>query len=176
VARARALEIKALVQDVVDRQLTAFSGEFADVRPTFDIAVVTKRLLDHIVGNVAMVIDMALDGGDIKGDDKTTDGYHTFKELYDHRITLYIALCRYVHEYEEFVWRSRLHADGTKFDGWFVLGIATSPGHQITYHLPDARWDDCNFADELERAPAFDGHTAADVLARLKKLTARTGL
>jgi len=23
-----------------------------------------------------------------------SDGYHTFKELYDHRITLFIALCR----------------------------------------------------------------------------------
>ncbi len=27
-------------------------------------------------------------------DENTSDGYHTFKELYDHRITLYIALCK----------------------------------------------------------------------------------
>jgi len=25
-----------------------------------------------------------------------SDGYHTFDELYDHRITLFIALCRFV--------------------------------------------------------------------------------
>lgn len=32
----------------------------------------------------------------VRGNDEmeVSDGYHTFDELYDHRITLYIALCR----------------------------------------------------------------------------------
>lgn len=116
--------------------------------------------------------------------DEVSDGYHTFGELYDHRITLWIALCKlqarankrpgaadptddYTH-----VWRSERHSDGELAygGGWFVLGIGTTPGKQITYHLPIDRWDDCAFAMEFEKAPAFDGHTSADVLIRLKTL------
>mgnify|MGYP001434237692 CR=1 FL=1 len=112
-----------------------------------------------------------------------SDGYHTFDELYDHRITLFIALARTIHDYinggdpvddddesDLAVWRSKLHSDGTSYEGWFILGIGREKGSQITYHLPDARWDECGFAETLEKAPEFDGHTPADVLERLKKL------
>lgn len=106
---------------------------------------------------------------------ETSDGYHTFNELYDHRITLFIALCRVVrsrvpYESRTPVWRSKLHSDGTAIEGWYVLGIGTKPGWQITYHLPLARWDETNFVSELDRAPAFDGHTSADVIRRLRDL------
>lgn len=97
-----------------------------------------------------------------------SDGYHTFNELYDHRIALFIALCR---QLGDEVWRSRLHSDGTGFEGWFVLGINSDPGSQITYHLPDNKWDECKFAATLDRAPQFDGHTSADVVSRLGRLT-----
>lgn len=101
----------------------------------------------------------------------TSDGYHTFDELYAHRIQLWIALCLWVHTFGASpVWRSRLHSDGTSFDGWFVLGIFEKPGRQITYHLPMERWAECDFATTLDRAPEFDGHTPADVLERLKRL------
>jgi hypothetical protein len=99
-----------------------------------------------------------------------SDGYHTFDELYDHRITLYIALCALVERHSVGVWRSELHSDGSRLEGWFVLGICAEPGQQITYHLPMARWAETNFAPTLERAPEFDGHTSADVLERLKRL------
>lgn len=98
-----------------------------------------------------------------------SDGYHTFGELYDHRITLFIALCRTAREGGQ-VWRSELHSDGSKFDGWFVLGIGRENGHQITYHLPMSKWSECDFAETLERAPEWDGHTSADVLRRLNAL------
>lgn len=100
---------------------------------------------------------------------KISDGYHTFAELYEHRIELYITLCR-VLRIKYPIWRSRLHSDGTGFEGWFVLGLDTMRGKQITYHLPDSRWDDCGFAMTLPQAPPFDGHTSADVLERLRKL------
>lgn len=114
-----------------------------------------------------------------------SDGDHTFDELYDHRIELFIAMCRqfsYIrkgskgdqgediitHAFN--VWRSELHDNGSRYDGWFVLGINKEKGKQITYHLPMSRWNDCDFAETLDRAPEFDGHTPADVIERLKNL------
>lgn len=104
---------------------------------------------------------------------EASDGYHTFAELYEHRIELYITLCEQI-SYQPYddsahaVWRSKLHHDGTSFDGWFVLGIGKKRGEQITYHLPLARWNDCAFAEELDKAPEFDGHTSRDVIGRLR--------
>ena len=103
----------------------------------------------------------------------TSDGYHTFDELYDHRITLYIALCKQLADkegFEPYVWRSELHSDGSRFDGWFILGIEEGKGAQITYHLPMSRWAETGFAATLDRAPEWDGHTPPDVLKRLKEL------
>ncbi len=68
------------------------------------------------------------------------------------------------------IWRSKLHSDGSAFDGWFILGLGEAKGGQITYHLPLDRWDETDFAETRERAPEWDGHTAADVLGRIKQL------
>lgn len=117
-----------------------------------------------------------------EGSDEMTvsDGYHTMDELYDHRITLYIALCRHLHELlgmenpEKFkVWRSKNHSDGEPAFGgtWFVLGIGTGKGQQITYHLPIDRWSETEFFSEtLDKAPEYDGHSSSDVLERIKML------
>ncbi len=101
-----------------------------------------------------------------------SDGYHTFDELYDHRITLYIALCRNIntHSSNHVVWRSKYHSNGSNFEGWFILGIGTKKGKQITYHIPNERWNETNFAVIFDKAPKFDGHTSADVLERIKNL------
>lgn len=117
---------------------------------------------------------------------KVSDGYHTFEELYDHRITLFIALCKakndWVHPpgarnvvfdgYARTAWRSKKHhpKDKDMYEGWFVLGLFKEPGKQITYHLPLSRWEECEFAVELPHAPMWDGHTPQDVLERLKHL------
>lgn len=107
----------------------------------------------------------------------TCDGYHTFDELYEHRITLFIALAKQVNLWDSprfsTVWKSKRHSDGEICFGTgtqFVLGIGNKNGEQITYHVPIELWDDCYFAKTLEKAPEFDGHTADDVLLRLKKL------
>lgn len=110
-----------------------------------------------------------------------SDGFHTIAELYDHRITLWIALCKmknklFIYTTEEDVafdpnvWRSKLHFDGSVFEGSYILGITLKDGKQISYHLPLARWDETYFAETLDRAPLFDGHTSADVVERLKTL------
>lgn len=104
---------------------------------------------------------------------ETSDGYHTFNELYEHRHALFIALCRNRKAYVGFpsdVWRSRHHADGTMFPGWFVMGIGEAPGQQLTYHLPERLWEETHFAAKRPRAPEWDGHTPADVVTRLLAL------
>ena len=113
----------------------------------------------------------------LKNTGEISDGYHTFDELYEHRVTLFIALCRQLIDTMDLkgydfgkVWRSRLHSDGTSFDGWFILGVNKEKGSQITYHLPNKNWKDTEFAETLDKAPEFDGHTAEDVLSRIKNL------
>lgn len=115
-----------------------------------------------------------------------SDGYHTFGELYEHRITLFIALCTIIdgaythyhrvmagdkmqHNTNSPVWKTRIHSDGSSWDGWFLLGIYKEKEKQITYHLPISKWVECNFI-ELDKAPEWDGHTSEDVLERLKRL------
>lgn len=114
---------------------------------------------------------------------KVSDGYHTIQELYDHRIALYIAFCQAKVEHWATLrvganlgvpahwecWRSKLHADGTSYDGWFILGMTKGPGTDISYHLPLSYWDATGFAETLERGREWDGHTSADVLERIAK-------
>lgn len=122
-----------------------------------------------------------------------SDGYHTFGELYDHRIILYIDLCLYLNlitngglvynnnafgggvPSERFsakhkIWKSKVHSDGSIWDDWFLLGIDSEKGKQITYHLPMKYWFNTGFAEILSKAPEFDGHSSSDVLERLKGL------
>lgn len=110
---------------------------------------------------------------------QTSDGYHTFDELYEHRHVLFIALCRYMFLLQEGArpkniessWMSKLHSDGSSFDGWFIAGIGVRKGEQITYHLPMSMWDEMkNWAIVFDRAPEWDGHKPADVVERLRRL------
>lgn len=98
-----------------------------------------------------------------------SDGYHTFGELYEHRIILFIALCKILSG-SKYIWRSKLHSDGSSYDDWFILGIGDRAGKQITYHLPLTKWDNTSFAITLDKAPEFDGHTSQDVLERISNL------
>lgn len=97
---------------------------------------------------------------------ETSDGYHTFNELYDHRAALFSALCS---AYRDKAWKSMMHSDGNMFEGMFVVGIDT-PGGQATYHYYIDPWWDVFDVPELERAPEFDGHTSSDVIDRIKTL------
>lgn len=107
----------------------------------------------------------------VMGDEgiEVSDGFHTMDELYEHRIVLYIKLAKAMCS-KHIVWRSKMHSDGSSYDGWFILGINQDKGNQITYHLPDEFWEETTFALTEPFAPEFDGHTAGDVLERLKEL------
>jgi hypothetical protein len=106
-------------------------------------------------------------------DGNTSDGYHTFNELYEFRKAYNAAL------FNEWaaggkcsVHKSWRHHDGELCfgGGWFIV-VAVLPNGQISNHYEAKDWD--LFAvPETERALfEFDGHTSADVIARLKAYT-----
>ena len=97
---------------------------------------------------------------------ETSDGYHTFNELYHHRAVLFSVI---VKAFTERAWKARQHHDGTMYSGMFIVGIDTPEG-QVSYHYDiDPYWDmfECR---ELERAPEWDGHTPAQAIERIGKL------
>ena len=94
----------------------------------------------------------------------TSDGYHTFNELYEHRRALFIALASICED----VWRSRKHHDGSSLDGWFLAGIALPTG-DISYHLPNEDWELLDGALTLDAGREWDGHSGDDVVFRLRE-------
>ena len=96
----------------------------------------------------------------------TSDGYHTFNELYHHRAVLFSVI---VKAFPDQAWKSKKHSDGSMYDGMFIVGINTPYG-QATYHYDvDPYWDMFK-CKELKCAPEWDGHTAADAIERIGKL------
>ena len=97
--------------------------------------------------------------------ENTSDGYHTFAELYNHRHYLFMA---FMVSHPKKSWRSRYHADGSMYDGWFIAGMRL-PAGDVTYHLPIKAWDNLNDHDitTLETAPCWDGHTSHEALMRI---------
>lgn len=96
----------------------------------------------------------------------TSDGYHTFDELYHHRAMLFSVVAK---AFPDRAWKSLKHADGTMYDGMFIVGIRT-PGGQATYHYDvDPYWSifDC---EELDAAPEWDGHTPERAIERIAAL------
>ena len=97
---------------------------------------------------------------------ETSDGFHTFDELYHHRAVLFSVIVR---DHNELAWKSKLHHDGTMYDGMFIVGIETPNGHATYHYAIDPYWEmfDCK---ELERAPEWDGHSPDDAIERIATL------
>ena len=96
----------------------------------------------------------------------TSDGYHTFNELYHHRAVLFSVICN---DRPTLAWKSKLHHDGTMFDGMFIVGIDTPDG-AATYHYDmDPYWNMFN-VPEVENAPEWDGHTSDEAIMRIGTL------
>lgn len=93
-----------------------------------------------------------------------SDGYHTFGELYYHRMKLFKLIC---HNYKDLAWKSLKHDDGTMFDDSFIVGINTPEG-QYTYHYKVEFWDEFD-VKVLSKAPKYDGHKPKDI-TRLESL------
>lgn len=90
--------------------------------------------------------------------DNVSDGYHTFEELYFHRMFLFSVICKN----NKNSWRSQLHDDGTMFENYFIVGI-TTPDGDFAYHYHMEHWNHFDNVKIIEKAPPWDGHTAKDI-------------
>jgi hypothetical protein len=104
-----------------------------------------------------------------KVDGNTSDGYHTFNELYDFRLLYNAAFFNQLMSTDIPVAKSKLHADGTEpfGGGWFIVH-AHLPTGDITNHYELKDWDLFHIT-EIDRAPEWDGHTPQDVAKRLRE-------
>lgn len=141
-----------------------------DGKGTFDVWI------DHVTPEqlIAATVGPKVDGS-------TSDGYHTFDELYEHRTGLLASLCNLTasclyhfgleDDLHRFVFKSWHHHDGDMYDGMFIVGIncAQRPNELAkwaTWHCEGEWWDRFDIP-ELDRAPEWDGHTPADALERV---------
>ena len=88
-----------------------------------------------------------------------SDGWHTFEELYYHRMILFLTIQK---ANKNISWKSKKHHDGTMFDDSFICGIQTPEG-QYTYHYNLKYWDLFSDIKELDYAPEYDGHKPQDI-------------
>jgi hypothetical protein len=122
----------------------------------------------------------------------TSDGYHTFKELYEIRKAYNVALFNewakhwYIRDkqikegrmvpanvvfVEYNVHKSWRHHDGELCfgGGWFIV-CANLPSGQISNHYKAEDWDLFKIPETQKALFPFDGHTTQDVINRLINL------
>jgi hypothetical protein len=106
---------------------------------------------------------------------ETSDGYHTFAELYHYRMLYNAALFNEWARLGKYdVHKAVRHSDGKVcFDGrWFVV-VAQLPTGQITNHYLIGDDSDNWYKFQIpirEAAAEWDGHTPAQVAERLAAL------
>lgn len=105
--------------------------------------------------------------------ENTSDGYHTFKELYEFRKAYNVALFNtWTKTNPEYVvHKSWYHYDGEPcFDGnWFIV-VAKLPTGQISNHYEAKDWNLFNIPEHDKALFPFDNHTGQDVIERLLQL------
>jgi hypothetical protein len=110
----------------------------------------------------------------MKIDGNTSDGYHTFNELYEFRKAYNVAL---FNEWAKFdipqydVHKSWKHNNGELCfgGGWFIV-VANLPNGQISNHYEAKDWDLFKIPIVDKAKYEFDGHTGEDVIKRLLSL------
>jgi hypothetical protein len=106
-------------------------------------------------------------------DGHTSDGYHTFNELYEFRKVYNAAL---FNEWAAVgkcsVHKSWRHHDGELCfgGGWFIV-VAVLPAGLISNHYKAKDWDLFAIPEAESVLFEYDGHTGADVIERLKAFT-----
>ena len=137
---------------------TIDANALLDAMPKSDV-LLRHQVVDVICNSPSIDVAPVITG-------ETSDGYHTFNELYHHRAVLFSVI---VKAFPDHAWKSRKHHDGTMYDGMFIVGIETPDG-QATYHYDIEPYWDMFQCKELEYAPEWDGHTPAQAIARIGKL------
>ncbi len=103
---------------------------------------------------------------------EVSDGYHTFNELYEFRKVYNAALFNeWAAQGKYCVHKSKKHFEGDVCfgGGWFIV-VAILPQGQISNHYELNDWDLFQIPEHEKALFEFDGHTAKDVLERLKAL------
>ena len=104
--------------------------------------------------------------------ENTSDGYHTFKELYEFRKVYNLGL---FNEWAKLgvydVHKSWKHHDGELCfgGGWFIV-VAILPNGQISNHYEAKDWELFQVPIYEKAKYEFDGHSGKDVLDRIKAL------
>ena len=104
--------------------------------------------------------------------EEVSDGYHTFKELYEFRKMYNAVLFNEWYEQGKYsVHKSKRHYDGEECfgGGWFIV-VAVLPDGQISNHYEIKDWALFKCKETEKALFEFDGHTDKDVLKRLKSL------
>ena len=101
-------------------------------------------------------------------ENKLSDGYHTYDELYDFRKTYNACLFNEWAKTGQYdVHKSKLHHDGEVPFGdekWFIV-VAMLPTGQISNHYKVERdWDLFQIPEVPKAKYAFDGHTGSCLL------------
>lgn len=148
--------------DYIDERVDAIECEIDELQESW-----AQEAREHATTS-ARLAELAHENAELKhginGD--TSDGYHTFNELYHHRAVLFSVV---VAANSSKAWKSKLHHDGTMYDGMFIVGVDTPKG-QATYHYDVEPYWNMFWCRELERAPEWDGHTSDDAIERIGSL------
>jgi len=96
----------------------------------------------------------------------TSDGYHTFKELYEHRNILFVNLC--LADPKNSSWKRSSDPD------WILL-FWESPEGQLSYHLKSSFLEFIWGVLPEVTDKIWDGHESKDVFRRLKNLATWRG-
>ena len=142
-----------------DYIIKGVKGEFYPCKPdifkeTYDEVRVMGLTAKEVLIN-ELIKELKNKGISRKG---ISDGWHTFGELYYHRMILTAVIAN---TYKDDAWKSKQHHDGTMFEDSFIIGFDTPKGqYSYHYHLDD--WELFE-VKELEYAPVYDGHKPSDI-------------
>lgn len=104
--------------------------------------------------------------------EELTDGYHSFKELYDFKRVYNSALFNLLHQTQFCrVWKSYKHYEGDLCFGgnWFIV-VAELPTGQISNHYENKYWEEFNIPVVEKSLIEWDNPQAKDVIERLTNL------
>ena len=147
-------------REVMQMALEALEGALSDDKPYIKKSVEAIGFLRQALAQDEQV----------SGD--TSDGYHTFNELYDFRKAYNAALFNeWAASGKYSVHKSKRHYDGKECfgGGWFIV-VAQLPNGQISNHYEMKDWDKFQLPEADKALFEYDNHTGADVLHRLFSL------
>ena len=125
------------------------------------------------IGNLLLSIADRIDRAG-KVDGETSDGFHTFNELYRYRMLYNAAFFNLLSAHTDIpVVKSWRHGDGEECfgGGWFIV-VAQLPTGQISNHYEAKDWDLFDIP-AVELSPTWDGHTPNEAADNLEAFLAQ---